>query len=295
MSASRSIDALQARFGVADVVRFELDPNRLARAVIATPQAEASLYLQGAHVTQYRPRGQAPVLFLSARSAFVPGKAIRGGVPVIFPWFGPRAGDPTAPMHGFARVAEWDVEAVEVAPDGSATIRLRLDASAAMRAAWPQDFSLRYRVGIGPALALGLEVRNASASAFTFEEALHTYLAVADVRQASLSGLSGTIYIDKTDEMTRKREESRAIRLAEETDRVYLGTRATCALDDPRGGRRLVVDKQGSEVTVIWNPWMAKAATMTDLAPDEWPRFVCIETANAADHAVALAPGARHE
>jgi len=288
-------DDLQHRFGIPEAARFETGPGGLVRLRIATPVAEAEVYLHGGHVTHYQPRGSGPVLFTSAQSRFDAKAAIRGGVPVIFPWFGPRADDPSAPMHGFARTAEWDVGSVARQADGGVLVVLRLDASDATRSAWPHPFVLRHRITVGAALDLALVVDNPSAEPLVFEEALHTYLAVGDVREVSVTGLGGTTYIDKTDGMRRKPQGGEPLRLTAETDRVYLGTRAACVVDDPAGGRRLVVDKAGSGTTVVWNPWAAKARAMADLGDEEWLRMLCIETANAADDRVTLAPGARHE
>lgn len=278
-----------------DPITFEQGAGGLVRAVIATEAAEAHVYLHGGHLTHWQPRGQAPVLFLSARSAFSPERAIRGGVPVIFPWFGPRAGDAAAPMHGFARVSPWHVESGDRLPGGRVALTLRLDTGDATRALWPHAFTLRLRVTVGESLDLGLEIVNASPEAWTFEAALHTYLAVGDVRAVSIGGLEGATYIDKTDALTRKRAGGEPLRLTTETDRVFVGTRATCTIDDPVLGRRLAVDKRGSATTVVWNPWADKARTIADLSADDWQRMLCVETANAADDAVRLAPGARHE
>ncbi len=292
--AAASTEALQRRFGLLDVVRFEDGPNGLARLRVTTPAAEAEVYLHGAHVTRYQPRGARPVLFVSARSRYDATSAIRGGVPVIFPWFGPKADDPAAPMHGFARAAAWDVESVDRAAEDGVVVVLRLEASEATRAVWPHRFVLRHRIGIGRALDLALEVDNGSGEPFAFEEALHTYLAVGDVRQVSMTGLAGTTYIDKTDGMARKRQGPEPLRIGDETDSVYVSSKATCVLDDPVGARRLVVEKEGSDTTVVWNPWVAKAKALSDFGDDEWPAMLCIETANAADNPVTLAPGARH-
>jgi glucose-6-phosphate 1-epimerase len=286
---------LQDRYEIPGGLRFEAGPKGLIRAVVATPQAGAQVYLHGAHVTHYQPRGERPVLFMSAHSWFEPGKPIRGGVPIVFPWFGPRASDPSAPAHGFARLAEWHMESATQAADGSVTLVLGLDAAKATNPAWPHAYELRYRVGVGGTLGLFLEVRNTSDGAITFEEALHTYLAVSDVRRVSIAGLAGADYLDKTDGMRRKTQGPDPIRITGETDRVYLNTQTTCVVDDPAGGRRLVVNKQGSDVTVVWDPWVAKAQAMPDFGDDEWPQMLCIETCNAADHAVTLPPGHRHE
>jgi glucose-6-phosphate 1-epimerase len=293
MAEAESVEALETRFGRPGLVRFER-AGELFRVVVTAPRAEAHVYLQGAHVTHYQPRGQAPILFLSRRSAFSPGQAIRGGVPLCFPWFGAKAGDGRAPMHGFARTAPWTLTAVEATGDGTVALELRLEPHPATRRLWPHDFVAWHRVVVGSALELGLEVENAGAEPLGYEAALHTYLALGDVRSATLSGLAGTTYIDKTDGQRRKVEGPAPVQLDGETDRVYLGTRAASVVDDPVGGRRLVVEKDGSDVTVVWNPWAEKARAMPDLGDEEWTGFVCVETAQAADHAVTLAPGARH-
>jgi D-hexose-6-phosphate mutarotase len=265
---------------VSEPVVVETGAGGLPRARVSGARADAEVYLQGAHVTRWQPHGAAPVLFLSSRAVYAPGKAIRGGVPVIFPWFGAHASDPQAPMHGFARSRPWRL--------------LTSEDDAASRALWPSPFEARYRVSVGDALELALEVANRSSVPFTFEAALHTYLAVGDIRAVGITGLEHAAYIDKVDGMARKRHGAEPLRLTGETDRVFLGTTTRCVVDDRALGRRLIVDKTGSASTVVWNPWSTRAAGIADLEPDDWRRMVCVETANAADDAVTLPAGARH-
>ncbi len=287
------LEALQRRFDLAGLSRVDAGEGGLPRLRLTPAAAEAEVYLHGGHVTRWQPRGAAPVLFVSARSRFAPTAAIRGGIPVIFPWFGARAGDPKAPAHGFARTARWEVEAIERAGDAALAV-LRLTPDEAARASWPHRFRLRERIAVGAALEVTLEVENQDAAAWSFEAALHTYLAVADVRHVSITGLGGAAYIDKTAGMARKQQGPAPLALTGETDSVYLGTGAACVVDDPGMRRRIVVEKEGSATTVVWNPWAEKARALGDLGDDEWPRFVCVETANAADDRVTLAPGQRH-
>lgn len=279
---------------MAESVVVEAGNGGLERVRVSGPHAEAEIYLQGGHVTHWQPRGAAPVLFLSGRALYAPGKAIRGGVPLIFPWFGPHATDPGKPMHGFARSRTWRLATSGPGPDGAVVVELALDDDDATRAAWPPAFGLRYRVTVGATLIMELSTTNTSSAPFTFEAALHTYLAVGDVERVSLTGLEDTPYIDKVDAMTRKRQGRDPLRLTGETDRVFLGTTRRCVVSDPGLGRRLIVDKTGSATTVVWNPWAIKAPGIADLDPDGWRRMVCVETANAADDAVPLAAGARH-
>lgn len=279
---------------MAELVAVEPAAGGLSRVRVSGARADAELYLQGGHLTRWQPHGAAPVLFLSPRATYAPGKAIRGGVPVIFPWFGPHPTDRQAPMHGFARTCPWRLVSSGPGADGVVELELALDDDASTRRLWPRAFTLRYRVTVGESLHLALEVVNASAEPFTFEAALHTYLAVGDIEAVSIVGLEHTPYIDKVDGFARKRHGAGALRLTGETDRVFLGTRARCVVDDRTLGRRLVVDKTGSATTVVWNPGAARAREIGDLEPDGWRRMLCVETANAADDAVTLPPGGHH-
>lgn len=263
----------------------------MKRAMIATEAAEAEIYLQGAHLAHWTPRGHRPILFTSAHSAFQPGKAIRGGVPVIFPWFGARGGGQPGAMHGFARTSEWTLESADLRADGAFEIMLTLAPNPATRASGYDEFELRFRAVIGETLQMELETRNLAQTPLVFEEALHTYFSVGDIRQVSVTGLTGATYIDKVDNLQRKQQGAEPIRIEGETDRVYLNTTAACIIDDPAWQRRITVDKSGSQTTVVWNPWIEKTKTLADMAPEEWQGMICVETANAADNAVRLEPG----
>ena len=275
-------------------VTFHDTPGGLVRIAIATPLASAEVYLQGAHIAHYQPVGAQPVLFLSEKTHLAPGKAIRGGVPIIFPWFGARSGHPESPAHGFARTMEWKLESLASRDNGDIHIVLRLTSGEATLALWPHEFTLRHRITIGAQLHMVLEVENRSATSFTFEEALHTYLTVGDVRSASVTGLENTTYLDKVDAGQRKREGADPIRFTGETDRVYLDTTAPCIVDDPDFARRILVEKTASATTVVWNPWIAKAKAMSDFGDDEWPAMLCIETTNAAENLITLPPNSTH-
>jgi len=256
---------------------------------LETPRAEARVALQGAHVTHWQPRGAEPVLFMSPRSVFAPGRAIRGGVPICYPWFGARADDPGAPAHGFARIRDW-----QLLERTDTTLLLGLGSDAETRRLWPHDFRLRFRVAVGTTLELALEATNTSSAPVTIEMALHTYLRVTDVGAVTVTGLEGATYIDKVDGRARKQAGEAPLRFDGEVDRIFLNTTATCVVDDPRLRRRLVVEKTGSATTVVWNPGPTRAAALPDLGPDAWRTMVCVETANADDDRLTLAPGAVH-
>lgn len=285
---------LRAMEQLPDGARLEQGPGGLERLVLSASDGEAVVYLQGAHLAHFQPKGEKPVLWMSAESRFEAGKPLRGGVPICFPWFGPKAGAPDAPLHGFARILPWTVAAVAPEKDGDLRATLELTADAAARGGFPHELALSLTVRVGRALRLDLAVQNTDAAPRVFEAALHSYLAVSDVRQVCIGGLEGVAYVDKTAGMARQPGASEPIVIAGETDRVYLGATGTVTIEDPGWRRRVVVGKSGSSTTVVWNPWVAKAKAMPDFGDEEWPGMVCVETANAMDDAVTLAPGATH-
>lgn len=276
---------------------ISLDEGRggLPRLTVSTDLCSAELYLHGAHLCRWQPRSEPyPVLWMSQASRFELGAPIRGGVPICFPWFGPKADAPAAPAHGVARIARWTLDQVDAESDGAMVVQLTLASDASSRTFVPQDFILVYTLRLGRTLSMTLAVTNASGVPLVFEEALHTYFAVSDVRQVRVEGLAGATFIDKTDGATRKTQDDPVITIGAETDRLYLNTDATITLTDPGFNRRISVSKNGSSASVVWNPWIAKSRAMPDFGDDEWPGMICIETVNAADNAVTLSPGERH-
>ena len=289
------ISSKQARWEIPGVATFEAGAGGLPKLVISATEGQAEIYLHGAHVTHFQPSSGKPVLFLSQKSLFEADKPIRGGIPLIFPWFGPNSDDPSAPMHGFARVKNWDVINVSKTSAGDVSATFELTARQPMSKVWPHSFQLQYTVRVGRELSLTLSVKNLSSQAFSFEEALHTYLSVGDVRQARIDGLSGRQYIDKVDQFKVKTQPAGPIAIESETDRVYLDTADVVTVQDPLLNREPRVRKIDSQSTVLWNPWIAKAKAMADFGDEEWPEMVCVETANVGKNKVTLAARASHE
>jgi D-hexose-6-phosphate mutarotase len=285
-----SVDDLKRRFAIPGLVQIDAGQGSLPRVVVTSDLAQAEIYLHGAHITQFQPRGAKPVLFMSQESQFLPSKPIRGGVPLVFPWFGGRAQPPDSPAHGFARIREWSLETCERQADGSVRLLFTLSSDASTLGLWPHPFSLRMTFSIGTSLELTLEARGPGRGAppLTFEEAFHTYLRVGDVREITLEGLESAGYIDKVDAGRRKSPASEPIRISGETDRVYEKTQSTCIVRDPVFERTLRVEKENSGSTVVWNPWIGKARAMPDFGDEEWPEMVCIETANVGEGAIHL-------
>lgn len=293
----------QQSYGMPGVLDFHQTDSDLVYLTAKTEAAEATLYLQGAHLTHWQPVGEAPVLFLSSRTAFAPGKAIRGGIPVIWPWFGDRSAanqpaQPPSPAHGFARTSEWLLSFAALAGD-ELHLTLTLAPDDRSRSLGFDHFRVAYQLMLGRSLRTWLTVVNDGDQPLVYEEALHTYLSVGDVRQASVTGLEGTTYLDKrapdaAGHPTEKVEAATPLVLTRTTDRVYCNTTATCVVADPVAGRRLHVAKTGSDSTIVWNPWAELTAKLADMDPDGWQQMLCVETGNAGPNAVTLAPGQGH-
>ena len=292
------LQTLSDNFAIPGVLAFSQNEQGLLRANITTPACTAELYLQGAHLTQWQPAGQQPVLFLSERSFFTPGKAIRGGIPIIFPWFGARTATPDdprtdGPSHGFARISEWTLAFAALAGD-DLHLTLTLGPSDASRSLGYDQFALVYEITLGAELHLQLTVNNQGSKPLHFEEALHTYFSIGDAQQVSIIGLSDTEYLDKTDHFKKKHQTDPLLKLTGETDRPYLSTTVPVNIDDPVLKRRITVDKANSQTTVVWNPWSTLTATLPDMSPDCWLTMVCVETANVGPNAITLASGEHH-
>jgi glucose-6-phosphate 1-epimerase len=284
---------LDRRYGIPDIAKIVAGNGGLAKVRISSAAAKGEMYLHGAHVTSWQPRDAEEVLFASAKSRWEDGRAIRGGVPICFPWFANKTDDPRAPAHGFVRTTAWQLESISQTGD-AVTISMFIESNNDTKKRWPADFHLVHRATFGSELKLELVVRNTGTTSFRFEEALHSYFRVGQIEEAQLHGLNGVQYLDKTDS-NRKKLQDGSIAIVSETDRVYLNTRGSIELEDHGLRRRIRVDKENSLTTVVWNPWVAKAKAMSDLGDDEWMRMVCIEGSNVSDFAVTLAPGQEHK
>ncbi|MDH3219772.1 MAG: D-hexose-6-phosphate mutarotase [Gammaproteobacteria bacterium] len=286
------IEILNNQFGLEGHLTFRRGNGGLVKAVIANAHAAAEVYLHGAHVTHYQPVETGPVLWISDSAVFAAGKAIRGGVPVCWPWFGVHATNPEFPQHGFARVSEWSVVATASGTDGTTSISLVLEGDGSLDL-WPHPFRLCLAVTVGKALTLSLTARNNADVALEFGAALHSYFRVGDRDSIRISGLDGCDYLDKPDNFVSKRQHG-DILLDGEVDRVYIETTADCRIHDPVLARRIIVGKSGSRSTVVWNPGLAGALQIPDFDDDGYRRMVCVESANAASDTRLLEPRQSH-
>jgi glucose-6-phosphate 1-epimerase len=286
-----NVTALNESFGVSGQVAFQETAEGLVLAKLRNAHGEATVYLQGAHLTEWIPQGQAPVIWLSPRAIFAKGKAIRGGIPICWPWFGAHPDTPGLPAHGIARTSVWEVTGSGEREDGSTWLALRLPLTD--QNLWPYSTPVEILFALGKTLEIELVTRNLAAEAVVMSQALHAYFQVGDVRQVHIQGLDGCDFVDKTDDGRRKKQAG-PISIAGEVDRIYLDSRADCLIEDPVLKRRIRIQKSGSASTIVWNPWAEKAAQLADLGPDAFLNMLCVESANADEDRVVLAPTAEH-
>ena len=267
-------------------VRFTTGAGGLPMLEVETASSSARIYLHGAHVTHFQKRGEPPLLFLSRESRYVDAQPIRGGIPLILPWFGPREG---APAHGVVRTRSWTLQEITAEADGGIGLSFGVDCAASEGFG---PFSAAYRVRVGDRLELELSVTNRSADhELTFEACLHTYFSVGDIAAISLAGLKGVTYLDKLANGAEKVETAAALKIASEVDRVYLDRGHCIEIHDPSLGRKILVEKQNSASTVVWNPWIAKSKAMPDFGDEEYVGMVCVESGNVGRDRITLPPG----
>jgi glucose-6-phosphate 1-epimerase len=286
------IEALNRRFGVTGIAQIVAGQGGFPIVRVTSPLAHAEVSLYGAQVLSWKPDSAEEVLFLSQQSRFEPGHAIRGGIPVCFPWFRAKADNPSAPSHGFVRTKEWRLDGLRADDDGSVTLVCVTSSDDATRALWPHDFLLAYRIRIAATLRLELSVMNRGVNPLRFEEALHTYFRIGDIHQARVHGLDAVTYLDNTDGNKSRRQDG-DIALTAPTDNAY-DAEAPADILDPVLHRRLRTEKLHSATTIVWNPWQQGAASLSDLGNDEWQQMLCVEAGNILAAAVSLAPGEEH-
>ena len=285
---------LNQRFAISNHVQFKEIAEGMIIAEVANQHALCNIALQGAHIATFQPRGEEPLIWLSPRAKFAPGKSIRGGVPICWPWFGPHKNDSKLPGHGYARTVLWDVLETKALPDGSTFLRFGLVESDATRAQWPHASTVQLEATVGKALRVELVTTNTGNAAFELGEALHTYLQISDVENMTIRGLEKCEYLDKVKDFARFTQQD-GIVIESEVDRVYVNTTADCVIEDKGLKRAIRIAKQGSRSTVVWNPWTEKAEKMGDFGPALHRDMVCVESGNALENIVTLKPGETHK
>jgi glucose-6-phosphate 1-epimerase len=291
------MDIAQANdeFGIPGVLSICAGKGEFPLICIENEHARAEISAYAGQVLSYRPESEdQDLLFLSDHAYFRPGKAIKGGIPVCWPWFGPDAEGKGRPDHGFVRARPWRLLSTEAMVDGSTRVRLGCRDDEATRALWPHPFALEIEVTVGASLEVALTTRNTGDAPISITQALHTYFRVGDVHRAQVLGLAGHEYIDKVagaETSGRTLSQSGPINFDGPVNRIYLDTTERLTVDDPALGRQIQIDRDGSRSAVVWNPWIEQSRQMGDFGDEEYLQMVCVETTNAANDTVMVAPG----
>ena len=288
------IDELDDKFSIEGEVGFAELEEDLVFITVSNKYADADICLYGAHITSFRPHNSMDLLWMSPDSSFEVGKAIRGGIPVCFPWFGPHKTDEEKPQHGFARLMYWDVLSTATNPAGETIIKLELNSSEETKAYWAHDFRAEMTIVVGKTLVETLKITNTSAVSFDYTCALHTYYSLSAIESITIEGLKGLTYYNQLTGENGVQEEEK-LEIADGLTRHYLNTETPVIIDDSAFRRRIKVDKKGSKVTTVWNPGAETCAKIGDLPDDGYETFVCIEATNAFDYPVRLNPGESFE
>ncbi|MNF85506.1 putative glucose-6-phosphate 1-epimerase [compost metagenome] len=269
---------------------------------ITSDTAELLVAQQGAQVLSYQRLGEPPLLWLSEQAIFKQGKSVRAGVPVCWPWFGNLKRNPAAvqamyrgedaPAHGLVRGRDWQLLSIEGSGD-SVRVEFTLPETQGDLPGWPHNVELKLSIVMGEQLTITLTSYNLDNVPVTISQALHSYFAVSDVREVQVEGVDGLGYIETLADWEQRTQQGN-LGFAGETDRIYLQVPEQLSIVDPNWNRRIRLNSSGSRSAVIWNPWIARAAELPDMADDGWQRMLCIETANVWDDVVTLAPGATH-
>jgi D-hexose-6-phosphate mutarotase len=284
---------LNQKYGIRDQLVFSEGPGGFIIAEIKNPHGEATVALHGGHILSFRPRDHEPVLWLSRDSYYKTGKAIRGGIPVCWPWFGDHPTDADKPAHGFVRTAVWSVSESEKLADESTRLKLLIADGEETMKLWPHRFRLEIDVTVSDVLRIKLIATNTDNKPFICGGALHSYFNISSISNILIKGLEGCPYIDKVDQGRRKVQDG-SVSVKRETDRIYLDTKTDCIIEDSGLHRRIGISKNGSRTTVVWNPWIDKAGKMKDFGDDEYKRMICLETVNADTDVISLDPGNTH-
>ncbi|MNF51378.1 putative glucose-6-phosphate 1-epimerase [compost metagenome] len=267
---------------------------------VHTRHAELLMTQQGAQVLSYQPHGEEPVIWLSGQAGYQKGTAVRGGVPVCWPWFGDlrrnpaevqrmHEGGPICPAHGLVRERDWELLGID--SEGPAVrLDFALNTSSEPLPGWPHAAELKLSILLDERLQLTLSTRNTDDVPLALSQALHSYFAVSDIREVEVEGLDGCRYIETLEDWQLRKQQGN-IAFGGETDRIYLETPKRMAIVDRAWKRRIQLEVENSSSAVVWNPWTDKARRLSQFAEDAWQGMLCIETARVMNDCVVLKPG----
>ena len=279
---------------IRDELQFVEIEHGFTYAEINNARAHATISTYSGQLLSYRPLGQKDdLLFVSDKAYYEDGKAIKGGIPVCWPWFGADPDDQGRPAHGFVRNRQWEVSSSESLADGSTKVVMSLVDTDETRKIWPHPFRLDIEITVGDSLKVALVTHNSGDKSVTISQALHSYFHVGDISKVRVLGLDGTDYLDKVDGAVRKTQAG-PVTIAGEVDRIYTGVTGELLIDDESLDRKIHITSRGCSTAVVWNPWADTAASMGDLGDDDYRKMICVETANAGPETVDIAAGGEY-
>lgn len=282
----------------------QLEVDELVCWRVHTRHAEMLMTQQGAQILSYQPHGEEPVIWLSGQAGYQKGKAVRGGVPVCWPWFGDlrrnpaqvqgmHQGGPIAPAHGLVRERDWTLLGID--SEGPAVrLEFALDTASEPLPGWPHAAELKLSILMDENLQMTLSTRNTGDAPLAISQALHSYFSVSDIRKVDVEGLDGCPYIETLEDWQLRKQQGN-IAFSGETDRIYLNTPRRMSIIDRAWKRRIQLDVEGSTSAVVWNPWTDKSKRLSQFAEDAWQGMLCIETARVMDDVLVIKPGETHK
>jgi glucose-6-phosphate 1-epimerase len=285
-----NLERLNKAFGLDGKIKF-IEDNNLIKLRVQNQYSQLECFLHGAHITSFKPNEGEELIWLSPLSNYKKGKAIRGGIPICWPWFG-KPENSSLQQHGFARNSLFDVHKTSELDNGEIELVLFLRANEESLQIWPYQFSLEVHITIGERLSIELITHNIDTKNFLLTEAIHTYFKVSDISALSLTGLQGATYYDQLLDMESFQSEA-SLTFISETDRIYKAPDGDINIIQNKGPG-IVIEQDHGGAVVVWNPWLEKSASMSDFPNDGYQTMVCVEAANTLYQTINLAPGSRH-
>ncbi|MDJ0633771.1 MAG: D-hexose-6-phosphate mutarotase [Xenococcaceae cyanobacterium MO_188.B29] len=289
-----SIEQLNSDYGITGQLKFVEGKGGFPFIEIENTMARALISVYGGHVLSFQPINEPEdLIFTSEKAYYQEGKAIRGGIPLCWPWFGDDPEDLGRSSHGFARNRFWTVLGTELTSEKATKVKLGLVDTTETRKIWSQAFNLTMEISVGDTLTLELITSNTGEQAFSITQAFHTYFKIGDINQVKVLGLEDTTYLDKVENYQEKSQRG-VVTIAGEVDRIYTNVPKELVIDDASFGRRIRITSDGNKTAVVWNPWAKISAKMADLADEDYTKFICVETVNAAKDTVEILPSSEY-
>lgn len=289
----QNLAVLNKQFGIKDQLQFSLEKDGFVMIDINNQYATAKISTYAGQIVSFKPHDeQDDLLFLSDKVIYEEGKAIRGGIPICWPWFGDDISGFDRPPHGFVRNQQWNIASSNTLEDGRTSVTLSTSDSHMTRELWHYKFILELEIIIGTSLEIKLKTKNTDEHFFTITQALHTYFNISDVSNVLVKGLDGKPYIDKLDSFSINQQKG-DINISGAIDRIYQKSPKQVMLTDSGFNRTITITSYGCDTTIVWNPWQEAATKMADLDKESYRKFICVETANVFTDSLTIIPSGR--